>query len=450
MKQSAVPYSCSSCSYQTIKWLGCCPSCKAWDSFIQPKKEVFSQKGEHTASVILKPMSAIDNQTITDRIKTGIGEWDRVMGDGMMPGSLLVLTGDPGIGKSTLLLQVAAKLAEGNKVFYFSTEESLGQVKGRAHRLHQKNDKLLFSDCSDFMSILSTIEKEKPSIAIIDSLQNCCFSTGNNLSGGVAQLREAAFQLMQLSKQNNITIMVTSHITKEGVIAGPKTLEHIVDAVFYLQAEDQWQTRMLRAVKNRFGTVQEIGFFQMESAGLQEIVDINKQFIDNAVHSPGSSLVSSMEGKRPLLSEIQTLTISSRLTMPQRVISGLDHKSVILIAAILEKYLRVKLSAHDIFVKVSNGLFLKGSSLDLGIALSLLSSYLQKPLPSSCFVLGEIGLTGHIKPVNHVNVFIKEATTFGIKQLITAKKMPSIKNSSSIHVIAIDHIYELLSLFPDT
>ena len=381
------------------------------------------------------------------RMLTGISEWDRVMGGGIIPSSLIILTGDPGIGKSTLLLQVCNQLARRYRVFYFSTEESLYQVKLRAERLECINPHLLFSDVAELQTIIATATQEKPDVIVIDSIQNSYMNGAQSLPGSVGQLRESAFQLMRLAKEQGITIIITGHITKEGIIAGPKTLEHMVDAVFYLQCEDRWQTRVLRAVKNRFGTIDELGFFEMKEHGLQELANINEHLISEVSHCPGSALVSAIEGSRPLLLELQALTIESKLSMPQRVISGVDHKQVMLIAAILQKYLHIKLNMHDIFFKVSGGFKVQSSAIDLGIALALLSSYFQQPLPEKSIALGELNLTGQIKPVNQINQFVHEATTFGIQRLLVAKHQTITHKQCTIQRFA--NVYDLLSLFQE-
>lgn len=381
------------------------------------------------------------------RMLSGIGEWDRVMGGGIVPSSLIILTGDPGIGKSTLLLQICNHLARQYRVFYFSTEESLQQVKLRAERLGCITNNLLFSDSAELHTIIETAQQDTPDIIIIDSIQNSYLNGAQSLPGSVGQLRESTFQLMRFAKERGVTIILTGHITKEGVIAGPKTLEHMVDAVFYLQCEDRWQTRVLRAVKNRFGTIDELGFFEMGERGLQELSNINQQLISEVSHSPGSALVSVIEGSRPLLLELQALTIESKLAMPQRVISGVDHKQVMLIAAILQKYLHIKLNMHDIFFKVSGGFKIKSSATDLGIGLALLSSYFQQPLPEKSIAIGEISLTGQIKPVNQINQFVHEATTFGIERLLVAKHQTITHKQCSIQRFS--NVYELLSLFQE-
>lgn len=447
-------FTCTNCTYKTLKWLGCCPECKEWESFEELKpssappltKSFHASASQGARPTKMIPLNQVPSATKA-RMLTGISEWDRVMGGGIMPSSLLILTGDPGIGKSTLLLQVCNALAQQYSVFYFSTEESLQQVKQRASRIECMSDNLSFSDQPALDVILSTAEQEKPDVVVIDSIQNCFIPGAQSLPGSIGQLRESAFQLMRLAKEHGITVILTGHITKEGVIAGPKALEHMVDGVFYLQGEDRWHTRVLRAVKNRFGAINEIGFFEMEHNGLQEVPNINAYLLSEASHAPGSVLVSVMEGSRPLLLEIQALTIETKMTMPQRVISGLDHKEVVLIAAILEKYLHIKLSTHDIFVKVSGGFKIKSSATDLGIALALLSSYFQQPLPEQSIALGELSLTGQIKPVNQINAFVKEAEKFGINQLLIARNQKL--ESTKIQRKAFQNVFELLSLFKE-
>jgi DNA repair protein RadA/Sms len=384
------------------------------------------------------------------RFISGIDEWDRVSGGGILPGAFIILTGDPGVGKSTLLLQLGHALAEKNgNVFYFSSEESLQQVKNRAVRIGIPHTKMLFSDQTNLETIIGIAQNKKPSLIIIDSIQSCIVENDeHSFPGTVGQLKTAAFALMRLAKENNIAIIITGHITKDGTMAGPKVLEHMVDAVFYLQGDDRFETRILRAVKNRFGTINEIGFFQMNADGMTQVSDINALVIQNASISPGSSLICSMEGTRPILVEVQALCIESKFGTPQRVISGLDHKRVVLVAAILEKYLRIKLSSQDIFFKVTGGFTVKETGSDLGIALALLSSYLQKPLPALTMALGEMSLTGHVKPISSSEKQLLEAHKFGIKNLITSHKTIVGKNKFE-SVTGLRSVYDLVALFPE-
>jgi DNA repair protein RadA/Sms len=449
MAKQKITFQCTECGYKSLKWLGRCPECNQWETL----QEVLANASHQleamlgpaaSRSTTMVPLSSISGKT-KERLLADVGEWDRVMGGGIMPSSLIVLTGDPGIGKSTLLLQIAHHLARTQRVFYFSTEESLYQVKQRASRLNCLTYEILFSDMADLAAIITIAHAEKPDLIIIDSIQNCYLSETHTVPGSVAQLRESTFQLMRLAKQHDITVLLTGHITKEGMIAGPKTLEHMVDAVFYLTGDDRWHSRVLRAVKNRFGTINELGFFEMKEDGMIEVPNINEYVLSDVSHSPGSALVSVMEGSRPLLLELQALTIQSKMGIPQRVVSGMDQKQVVLIAAILEKYLQVRLSAQDIFFKVSGGSKIKESGTDLGIALALLSSYFQQALPERSLALGEISLTGQIKPINHISTFVREAQKFGMQQLYVAT--PQKIEHCTIKTKRFQNVFELLSLF---
>ena len=450
MAKNTIKFLCTNCSHISIKWLGCCPSCNEWDSFVEesPTPTVFLKNSKTTS---VSAGSVLQLHTLKDisiaqhpRFMSGINEWDTVIGGGIMPGSLLVLTGDPGIGKSTLLLHVAYKLAEKHSVLYFCSEESLEQVKSRAERIKSISDAVLFSDQAQIESIIATAQDKKPDIIIIDSIQNCYFSTTHTYPGTVGQLRETSFALMRLAKENNIAIIITCHITKEGHMAGPKTLEHMVDGVFYLQGEDRWHTRILRSVKNRFGPIHELGFFAMTQDGMEEMPHINQYLLDETAHAPGSVLVSCLEGSRPLLLEIQALVVPTKFHTAQRIVTGLDHKRVALIAAILEKYLQIKFSAHDIFVKISGGIKINESSSDLAIALALLSSYFQHALPEKSMALGELSLTGSIKPINGIETQLKEAQKFGIKTIFAAHAQ---KLATTQHVSKMKNVYQLLELF---
>jgi DNA repair protein RadA/Sms len=446
MSKLKTNFECSSCNYLLPKWQGCCPSCEAWNT-INEKAAVSTAKNITSARSRTMQQLGEHQALPLDKIKSNFGEWDRVFGGGVVPGSLNILTGDPGIGKSTLLLQIAHHLAQNYRVCYFSSEESLNQVADRAQRIIGKHSPLLFLSENNLSTIIETIRTEQPALAIIDSIQNCFLDQSSSSNGSINQLREAGFALMQLAKETQISIILTAHITKEGELAGPKTLEHLVDAVFYLQGEDQWQIRVLRALKNRFGAINELGFFEMQSDGMQQIPNINQLLLEHRSAAPGASLISYIEGTRPLLLELQALTIPTKLTMPQRVITGLDHKHVVLIAAILEKYLKIKFSNHDIFFKVSGNFKIKTQAADLGIALALLSSYFQQALPEKTIALGELSLTGQVKPVSQINLHLKEAMRFGLKQIIIPADLKKITVDPGVQITAISNVYELLSLF---
>jgi len=447
MKPNKSEYRCTGCGYITIKWLGCCPSCNEWNSLIEntSSEETFSPKASKTNPAKLYSLNNIKVST-KSRIMSGIKEWDNVLGGGIFPGSFLILTGDPGIGKSTLLLQVANKIAQEHKIIYFSSEESLEQVKNRASRLNCHNENLLFSDQASLEKVVATGLAEKPELLILDSIQNCYLEKSETIPGTIGQLRETGFHLMKLAKENNIAVLVTGHITKDGFMAGPKLLEHMVDGLFYLQGEDNWQTRILRAIKNRFGAVNEIGFFEMQEKGMVEIVNINKYLLENTLPVEGSTLITCIEGTRPIIVELQSLCVASKFGIPQRVVTGIDPKQIILIAAILEKYLKIRFSSYDIFFKVGSSFKIKEGGSDLGIALALLSSYFQKPLPPKSISIAEIGLTGQIKPCSQLEHRIKEAEKFGIETIFLSNTQ---KIKSSCNIVSFKHIYELLSLFPE-
>ncbi len=439
-------YVCSNCQYQSIKWVGCCPSCQEWNGFVE---EEIVGAGKRSSNSVVSPLITLKEIAVEkqSRMVSGIDEWDQVLGGGIFPGSLLILTGDPGIGKSTLLLQVAHHLASKHKIIYCSSEESLQQVKNRAMRLSVTSENLYFSDQSNLEAIIATAQKHKPDIVILDSIQNCHLSLDSSaIPGTIAQLREAGFLLMRLAKEHNIAVLVTGHITKDGTMAGPKVLEHMVDAVFYLQGEDRWQTRVLRAVKNRFGTVNEVGFFEMHQEGMIELANINQHLLQEVEQAPGSALVCCIEGSRPLLLELQALCVPSKFGVAQRVATGIDPKRVVLIAAILEKYLHVKLSQHDIFFKVGGGFKIKESAADLGIALALLSSYFQASLPAQSVSVGEMSLTGQIKPINYIDSCIKEIEKFGFSNIMLSAGQ---KVSSNCIIRGFKSVFELLALFPD-
>src|SRR3990167_1634407 len=375
-----ISYNCANCTYYAPKWMGCCPSCNEWNTFEESVVQKQNQINNKISPIKMVTLNEINSEN-QKRIVSEIDEWDRVMGGVIVPGSFLLISGDPGIGKSTLLLQVTHQLSKALKVFYFSSEESLKQILSRAKRIVEDDHRIFFSNNGNLDSIIETVKQEKPDLVIIDSIQNCYFSNATSLPGSISQMKEAGFQLMQLAKENNVTIIVTGHITKDGTVAGPKTLEHIVDGVFYLQAEEQWNLRILRSAKNRFGSISEVGFFDMNQNGLNSISDINEKLLEQVTYSAGTALTISVEGTRPLLIELQALTVASKFSTPQRIISGIDYKKVALIAAILEKYLKLKFSTHDIFFKVSQGIKITSNGSDLAIALSLLSSYFQQPVP---------------------------------------------------------------------
>lgn len=446
MSKVSTYFECVNCSYQTVKWIGCCPECKEWNSLDQISTSKASKTTLPASKLVVHRLDEISSEAQA-RISSHCSEWDRVMGGGIVPGSFLLISGDPGIGKSTLLLQISTRISNDYAVIYFSSEESLTQIKLRFQRIQTKvPENLFFSDHTALSDIIEICKQKKPTLIIIDSIQNIVNNATTALPGTISQLKESAFLLMKLAKENSIAVIATGHITKEGSIAGPKLLEHMVDGVFYLQKEDQWQTRTLRAIKNRFGSINEIGFFHMKGDGLHEVQNINQHLLEQTTHASGATLVSSLEGTRPIFLELQALTVPVKYGIPQRIITGIDHKHVSLIAAILEKYLHIPLSKHDIFFKISGGMKTKDQTCDLGIALALLSSYFQQPIPAKTIALAEISLTGQVKPVYNIEIHAKECATFGFSQLIVAKdqKLPA----QNLKITKISSVHELLVFFP--
>lgn len=434
-------FSCTNCSYQSIKWMGVCPECRTWGSLEEEESSPI-KKALATAA----PAKHFDqiSESQSDRIHVGVDEWDRVMGGGIMPASFLILTGDPGIGKSTLLLQIASKLSDDKKVLYFATEESLAQIKQRACRIGLEKSKILLSEDRDFETISGIIDQERPDLAIIDSVQSCFLSSEQSFSpGSLSQLKEISFRLMQLAKGKNVAILITGHITKDGSMAGPKLLEHMVDGVFYLHGEQTLGNRILTATKNRFGPVGEIGFFQMSQDGLEPVEDVNNRILRETVKAPGSSLSVLCQGTRSVIVEFQALCVRSKFGQPQRIITGTDYKRVVLIAAILEKHLKMSFSSHDIFFKVGGGVWTKESSSDLAIAIALVSSYLGQAISKNCLSVGEVSLTGQITTHKKDLVMAEQISKTCVDTIIVGKTSKSGQNLTRVN-----NVFELLKLFP--
>lgn len=444
-KNPGTIFLCTNCAYQSLKWLGICPECQTWASLEEQNIQKIDQKNSQTNKVVTKPRTFDQIQDHdSERILVGIEEWDRVMGGGIMPASFMILAGDPGIGKSTLLLQIASKLSQTTKVIYFSTEESLAQIKQRADRLNLTKSKLILCEERALENISRAIEQEAPKIVIIDSIQSCFLSEGQSFSqGSLSQLKEIAFRLMGQTKNQNVAILVTGHIIKDGSMAGPKLLEHMVDAVFFLNGEQTFGTRILTTTKNRFGAVGEVGFFQMNHNGLDPVEDINQRLLNEATQAPGSALSILCQGTRPVIVEFQALCVKSKFGQPQRVVTGADNKRVILVAAVLEKYLKMNFSSHDLFFKAGAGICAKESNTDLAIALALMSSYLEMPVSKNTISIGEISLTGQIKTSKRDLSIALQMSKTGIEKIISGKLDQNMKKQ-----IQVNNVFELLTLFP--
>ncbi|MGV3305022.1 DNA repair protein RadA [Streptococcus suis] len=439
---------CQSCEYHSPKYLGRCPNCGSWSSFIEEvevaevKNERVSLTGEKTRPMKLNEVSSIQ----VARTKTNMEEFNRVLGGGVVPGSLVLIGGDPGIGKSTLLLQVSTQLSTIGTVLYVSGEESAQQIKLRAERLGDIDSEFYLYAETNMQSIRTEIEKIKPDFLIIDSIQTIMSPDISSVQGSVSQVREVTNELMQIAKTNNIATFIVGHMTKEGTLAGPRTLEHMVDTVLYFEGERQHTFRILRAVKNRFGSTNEIGIFEMQSQGLVEVLNPSEVFLEERLDgATGSAIVVTMEGTRPILAEVQALVTPTMFGNAKRTTTGLDFNRASLIMAVLEKRAGLLLQNQDAYLKSAGGVKLDEPAIDLAVAVALASSYKDKPTnPQECFI-GEIGLTGEIRRVNRIEQRINEAAKLGFTKVYAPKNsLTGIKVSKEITVVGVTTIGEVL------
>ena len=424
LKNKKMVYFCQECGYESSKWMGQCPGCKAWNSFAEEPvstgkkasgggKSVSRQQSE---PVILKEISLKEDERQT----TKIGELDRVLGGGIVPGSLVLVWGDPGIGKSTLLLQVCRNLAEnGSSVLYISGEESLRQIKLRANRIGTFNENLQLLCETNLDTVREVMERKKPDVAIIDSIQTMFDEEIGSAPGSVSQVRESTNVLMQIAKGFGITIFIVGHVTKEGNVAGPRVLEHMVDTVLYFEGDRHASYRILRAVKNRFGSTNEIGVFEMQGSGLEEVSNPSEYLLEGRPENASGCVVAcSMEGTRPILVEIQALVCQSNLPMPRRTANGADYNRVNLLMAVLEKRLGLRLGVCDAYVNIAGGIRMNEPAMDLGIVMAILSSYRDKPIDEKTLVFGEVGLSGEVRAVSQAAQRVQEAKKLGFHTVI--------------------------------
>ncbi|HEM3629012.1 TPA: DNA repair protein RadA [Streptococcus suis] len=439
---------CQSCEYHSPKYLGRCPNCGSWSSFVEEvevaevKNERVSLTGEKTRPMKLNEVSSIQ----VARTKTNMEEFNRVLGGGVVPGSLVLIGGDPGIGKSTLLLQVSTQLSTIGTVLYVSGEESAQQIKLRAERLGDIDSEFYLYAETNMQSIRTEIEKIKPDFLIIDSIQTIMSPDISSVQGSVSQVREVTNELMQIAKTNNIATFIVGHMTKEGTLSGPRTLEHMVDTVLYFEGERQHTFRILRAVKNRFGSTNEIGIFEMQSQGLVEVLNPSEVFLEERLDgATGSAIVVTMEGTRPILAEVQALVTPTMFGNAKRTTTGLDFNRASLIMAVLEKRAGLLLQNQDAYLKSAGGVKLDEPAIDLAVAVALASSYKDKPTnPQECFI-GEIGLTGEIRRVNRIEQRINEAAKLGFTKVYAPKNsLTGIKVPKEITVVGVTTIGEVL------
>ena len=411
MKEKTL-FVCQNCGYEATKWMGKCPSCGEWNTLVEERS-----KGEKSSKVI--PFSSGKKEGYKDRIKTGILEFDRVLGGGIVKGSITLLGGDPGIGKSTLLLTVAGLLSEkGIPVLYVSGEESLSQVNIRAERLGTNTDNMFFLTETEIEGIIKGVAVSKPGFLIIDSIQTIYAGYLESPPGSISQVREATSRIMREIKGKEITTFIIGHITKSGAIAGPKTLEHMVDTVLYLEGDTNHIFRILRGVKNRFGSINEIGIFEMTGKGLVPVENPSQFLISSGVWSPGNTIVPTTQGTRPLLVEVQSLLIPARFNYPQRVSTGIDYRRLNMLIAITEKRLGMGIGGYDIFCNITGGLRVDEPAIDLGIIFAMVSSFLDKPIPRETVLAGEVGLGGEVRPIPFIDMRMKECKRLGFSKII--------------------------------
>ena len=447
MAKNQTVFVCSNCGNESPKWLGKCPACNSWNTFYEEKIVTSKVSGEKKAvSAEVKKLNSVEIEKYS-RYKTGYEELDRVLGGGLVQGSLVLLGGDPGIGKSTLILQICDKIKVNGSVLYISGEESATQIKMRADRLNINNENILFLGETCIETIENTLESVKPDFIIIDSIQTMYSEQLQAAAGSVSQVREITARIMQMCKRKNITTILIGHVTKDGNIAGPRVLEHMVDTVLYLEGERYFSYRILRGVKNRFGSTNEVGLFEMREEGLCEIENPSEILISERDGNPsGSVIVASLEGTRPMLVEIQALLAPTAFGMPRRTGIGVDYNRMALLMAVLEKRAGLHISNYDAYINVVSGIKIDEPAVDLGIALAIASNFKNVPLPKDLVVVGEIGLTGEIRSVNSLEKRVKEAEKMGFKTFVvpeSGKKQIKYK-TTSINVIGVKTISEAL------
>ena len=440
---------CQNCGHEENKWLGQCPMCKEWNTFVE--EAVSTIKSSTTRQMKDAEVVSLNQIEINheERINTGIQELNRVLGGGIVPGSLVLVGGDPGIGKSTLLLQVCQKLCDSKKnVLYISGEESLKQIKLRANRMGDFGDELYLLCETNLEVIRGVIEKRKPDFVVIDSIQTMYNEEVTSAPGSVSQVRESTNVFMQLAKGLGISIFIVGHVTKEGTVAGPKVLEHMVDTVLYFEGDRHASYRILRGVKNRFGSTNEIGVFEMRHNGLVEVENPSEFMLNGKPeHASGSVVTCSMEGTRPILIEIQALVCSSNFGMPRRTAAGTDYNRVNLLMAVLEKRAGLHLSNCDAYVNIAGGVKINEPAIDLGIVLALMSSYKNSPISEKTIAFGEVGLSGEVRAVNMPEQRVMEAKKLGFETCIIPEVCKDmVKNISGIQIVGVKNLNEVLQL----
>ncbi|MDD6039077.1 MAG: DNA repair protein RadA [bacterium] len=439
---------CQNCGYESSKWMGQCPGCREWNTFVEELVDKKTAAKSHSNQKVAEPktLSCIDMQEKA-RMKSGMPELDRVLGGGIVDGSMILVGGDPGIGKSTLLLQVCKNLsAQDVDVLYISGEESLQQIKLRAERIGSFNDHLRLLCETNLADIRTVIDKQKPKVVIIDSIQTMYDEEISSAPGSVSQVRESTAMLMQIAKGMNITVFIVGHVTKEGVVAGPRVLEHMVDTVLYFEGDRYASYRILRGVKNRFGSTNEIGVFEMRGDGLQEVANPSEYMLNGKPENASGSVVAcSMEGSRPILIEIQALVCHTNFGIPRRTAAGCDANRVNLLMAVLEKRLNLKMSECDAYVNIAGGIRMNEPAIDLGIVLAIVSSFKNRPLDEDTICFGEVGLSGEVRAVSMPMQRVAEAKKLGFTTCILPKVcMEAVGKVDGIQLIGVANVREAM------
>ncbi|MBB6451428.1 DNA repair protein RadA/Sms [Geomicrobium halophilum] len=452
MAKTKTKFICQECGYESRKWMGRCPSCQNWNTLVEEMETPTSKRAEGTGRANVsnrpQPISQISREN-EQRMTTKLSELNRVLGGGIVPGSLVLVGGDPGIGKSTLLLQLSALLAEENKkVLYISGEESVKQTKMRAERLHAHADALYVLTETDTVVIEQAVDMVQPDLVIIDSIQTMQTPDITSAPGSVAQVRESTSAFMNLAKSRGISVFVVGHVTKQGAIAGPKMLEHMVDAVLYFEGERHHTFRILRAVKNRFGSTNEIGIFEMNEEGLREVLNPSEIFLEERSEGvAGATVTASLEGTRPVLVELQALVAPTSYANPRRTATGVDHNRVALLMAVLERRVGMLLQNQDAYINVAGGVKLDEPAVDLAIAVSIASSFRNQVTRPTDVAIGEVGLTGEIRRVSRIQERVNESAKLGFERcIIPSKNMGGWKTPDHMHCIGVGTLEEALDV----
>lgn len=447
MAKNKTIFVCSECGNESAKWLGKCPACNSWNSFYEQKIVETKQGNKKDIKSNNKPQK-LNMYEAKENIRnsTGFSELDRVLGGGLVKGSLVLLGGEPGIGKSTLILQICDKIKGEGKVLYVSGEESAEQIKMRADRLHINNDDILFLGETDIDIVNQAIIDTNPKLVIIDSIQTMYSEDITAAAGSVSQVREITSQVMRVCKSKAITTIIIGHVTKEGNIAGPRVLEHMVDTVLYLEGERYFSYRILRGVKNRFGSTNEIGMFEMREEGMCEITNPSDILISERKDNPaGSCIISCIEGTRPILIELQALTSQSVFGIPKRTSNGTDYNRLAVLIAVLEKRAGMMLGGQDIYLNLVGGIKLNEPSMDLGIIMAVASSFKNMPIAKDVVIIGEVGLTGEVRRINLIEKRLKEAEKLGFKTcIIPQSNKKDLKENYKLDIICVDNINEAM------